>query len=59
MLGLLLFVCFFPVYSLLVIFPVTFVFGDSTILFVAEYVAVAILSCGSAFWVVRRLGNGH
>jgi len=55
--GLLLFACFFPVYSLLVIFPVTFVFGDSTVLFAVEYVAVSILSAVTAFWVVRRSTN--
>ena len=57
LLALLLFACFCPVYGMLVIFPVTFAFGHSESLYIAELVVVYVLSAATAVWLVVKLGR--
>lgn len=55
LLGLLLFACFVPVFSMLVIFPVTILFGDNEGLFRAELTLTYLLAAATAIWIIRRM----
>jgi|GEM_PF-6653708 len=57
LLGLLLFACFTPVYSVLIIAPVTFIFGSSEALDSVVYGATYVCSALSAIWIIRRMWN--
>jgi hypothetical protein len=57
LLGILLFVCFVPVYSMAVIAPVTFFFGSAETLYKCELAGVYILAAATAVWLISRLWN--
>ena len=54
-LGLMMFACFVPAYSMLVVFPVTFVFGAHDSLFAIELATTYLLSAATAVWIVAKL----
>jgi hypothetical protein len=55
LLGILLLACFVPVFSMVVIFPVTLVFGAHDLLYAIELTVVYLLSGGAAVWIIARL----
>jgi amino acid transporter len=55
LLGLLIFVCLVPFFSVVVIFPVTILLGAAKWLHYVQLAVVYFLSAVSAIWVVRRL----
>ena len=57
LLGLLLFACFTPVYSVLIIAPVNFIFGSSESLDMVVYCATYGSSAVTAIWIIRRIWN--
>lgn len=54
-LAFLLFACLTPVYSMLIIFPVTFLFGSDDTLYRFELAATYGASAITALWLVRRI----
>jgi len=57
LLGLLLFACFTPVYSVLIIAPVIFIFGSNASLDTVVQGATYVSSAVTAIWIIRRLWN--
>ena len=57
LLGLLLFICFMSFFSVMIIFPVTFIFGPARWLYYVQLAAVYFLSAAAAAGIVIRLWN--
>jgi hypothetical protein len=55
LLGLLLFACFVPVYSMLVIFPTAFIFGDNATVFRVALAFTYALSAATSIWLIAKL----
>ena len=54
LLGLLLAACLVPAFSMTVIFPLTFLFGDA-VPFQLQLVTVYILSVAASAWIISRI----
>ena len=53
--GMLVFVALIPLFSVVIIWPLTFIFGAAKWLYYVEMVAIYGLSAASAVWVARRI----
>lgn len=54
LLGILLAACLVPVFSMAIIFPVTFLFGDA-VPFPLQLTVVYTLSCIASVWIISRM----
>jgi hypothetical protein len=57
LLGLLLFICFMPFFNVMIVLPVTFIFGPARWLYYVQLAAVYFLSAAAAIGIVSRLWN--